>query len=296
MKTARALRLRKHLDSIGQIHARNDLNSKQRRRRLSDLKIKARKEAENDRQQPLLKYRAKKSSNNWLPVPQKDFPLTAHDTPLTPAVSDDESIDNAETENSKIQEMRIKSLVRRCSQLELDAIYWKQKFGKESAYRIESSRLRSQIQALKDKLSIRKKVSSSAIQDMHLDRKRAALVRRARDLEGEKVLLHLQIAELTREKEASTKNQDSLQQRLKTMREKMVHYKSMYYKQLRSQANLITQSEWLELSDESKADMMEATKDVGFAPKWRDKDNDKKKGYGIGRNSSAKRRLKDETT
>ena len=52
---------------------------------------------------------------------------------------------------------------------------------------------------------------------MHLDRKRAALVRRARDLEGEKVLLHLQIAELTREKEASTKNQDSLQQRLKTM-------------------------------------------------------------------------------
>ena len=40
-------------------------------------------------------------------------------------------------------------------------------------------------------------------------------------------------------------------------REKMVHYKSMYYKQLRSQANLITQSEWLELSDESKADMME---------------------------------------
>ena len=132
MKTARALRLRKHLDSIGQIHARNDLNSKQRRRRLSDLKIKARREAENDRQQPLLKYRAKKSSNNWLPVPQKDFPLTAHDTPLTPAVSDDESIDNAETENSKIQEMRIKSLVRRCSQLELDAIYWKQKFGKES--------------------------------------------------------------------------------------------------------------------------------------------------------------------
>ena len=39
----------------------------------------------------------------------------------------------------------------------------------------------------------------------------------------------------------------------------MVHYKSMYYKQLRSQANLITQSEWLELSDESKADMMEVS-------------------------------------
>ena len=123
MKTARALRLGKRLDSIGHIYARNDLNPKQRRRCLSALKIKARKEAEHDHQQPLW--------NNCLhsPAPQKDSPLIPHDTP---DVSDDESIDNAGTESSKIQEMRIKSLIQRCSQLELDAIHWKRKFVEES--------------------------------------------------------------------------------------------------------------------------------------------------------------------
>ena len=57
----------------------------------------------------------------------------------------------------------------------------------------------------------------ACLQDMHVDRQRAGLVRRARDLEADKVLLQLKIAELSQEKKSSGKNQTSLKQRLKTM-------------------------------------------------------------------------------
>ena len=122
--TPRALRLHKRLDAIGHIHSRHDLTVNQRTRRLIDLKIKARKEAENDRHQPELKYGTNNvESNNYS---QKEPPYEH------PVLSDDESIAENETDNSKLQEVRIKKLVRRCTQLEQDVTYWKKKFGKES--------------------------------------------------------------------------------------------------------------------------------------------------------------------
>ena len=120
VETPRARRLGRRLDAIGHIHLRNDLSPIERTRRLVDLKIKARKEAEHDRRQPELKHRVHKfQSNNS--GPETDFPI-----------SDDESTEDGETDAHKIQELRIKSLVRRCTQLELDAKYWKDKFAKES--------------------------------------------------------------------------------------------------------------------------------------------------------------------
>lgn len=271
------MRLHKRLDAIGHIHARNDLTVNQRTRKMIDLKIKARKEAEKDRHQPELKY-----GTEYIESKHHNSKETLYEQTI---FSDDESIAENENNNSKLQEMRIKKLVRRCTQLEQDVTYWKKKFGKESAHRIETARLRAQIQALKDKLASRKKISSTAIKDMHADRQRATLVRRARDLEAEKATLQMTITDMNREYRAKAKNHESLKQRLKTMEEKTAHYKEMYYKQLRAQANLITQSEWQELSDQGKADMLEATKHVGFAPKW--KESKKGKGKGIRKRAAA---------
>ena len=56
----------------------------------------------------------------------------------------------------------------------------------------------------------------ACVQDMHVDRQRATLVRRARDLEAEKATLQLTIAEMAREHKVRAKNEESLKQRLKT--------------------------------------------------------------------------------
>lgn len=55
------------------------------------------------------------------------------------------------------------------------------------------------------------------VQDMHSDRQRASLVRRARDLEAEKATLQLAISEMNHEHKARAKSEESLKQRLKTM-------------------------------------------------------------------------------